>query len=79
MQKLREIGVGNVAYRPRWEAKEDVPQCIVAECSDGSQSHNITKTTICTADEVAQIFDLKSNISATDSIFSCNNHYRKVH
>ena len=69
-------GVGNVDYIPRWRAK-DVPKCIVDKCFN--ESRCATMTAIYSIDEVAEIFEIRPDISATDAVALCNEHYRRVH
>ena len=72
-------GVGNADYIPRWRhwRAKDVPKCIVDKCFN--ESHCATMTAICSIDEVAEIFEIRPDISATDAVALCDEHYRRVH
>ena len=69
-------GVGNAGYIPQWRAK-DVPKYIVDKCFN--ESRHATKTAICSIDEVAEKFEIRPDISVTDVVTLCDEHYRRVH
>ena len=54
-----------------------MPKCIVDKCFN--ESRCATMTAICSIDEVAEIFEIRPDISATDAVALCDEHYRRVH
>ena len=70
-------------YVPRWKRRQQENQkCIVANCSTET---NFIKTTICTSEDVAQLYDINPAMESTESTSSistlvlCTEHYKSMH
>lgn len=70
-------------YVPRWKRRQQENQkCIVANCSTET---NFIQTTICTSEDVAQLYDINTAMESTESTSSistlvlCTEHYKSMH
>ena len=54
-----------------------MPKYIVDKCFN--ESRHATKTAICSIDEVVEKFEIRPDISVTDVVTLCDEHYRRVH
>ena len=51
----------------------------IVKMLDSQLFKRVTKTSMCSADKVIEIFELRPDISATDDAFLCSQHYKAVH
>ena len=70
-------------YVPRWKRrKQKYQKCIIANCS---AQKNFINTTICTSEDVAQLYDINHTMESTGSKSSistlvlCTEHYKSMH